>query len=453
MQSLPLPPTPSSQAGARALPALFQGGLLKALEVFHAEMGDIFRMKLAGFDPVVMVGPEANHFVLVSERQSLLWRPEGDPVEKLLNHGVLVMDGQFHDDLRRRLNPALHKRLLSGYIAAMVRNTDRVTAGWTGSTPLDMLAEMRRVALLILMDTLFKTDIAPDLNRLWPSILSALAYISPGPWIFWPGVPRPGYRKALRQLDQYLYQVIRARRLACQSTDPGPDDLLGMLLSGPQVISDELARDQFLTLLIAGHDTSTALLSWSLYLLGSHPTVLKQAQAEVRHVLSNDEPAGSHLHDLVYLDQVIKETQRLYPPIHLGMRRAAKDLEFQGYRIPAGQRVMYSIYLTHRDPKVWPDPQCFIPERFAPGQGPDRPPYAYLPFGGGPRNCLGAAFAQVEVKIVLARILQQFNLELTRRSGPGETRVHAHMGATLEPRPGVWMTARRIDSPGTDSQP
>jgi cytochrome P450 len=209
-----------------------------------------------------------------------------------------------------------------------------------------------------------------------------------------------------------------------------------LLVSAPG-LTDDLIRDQLLTILIAGHDTSTALLSWALVLLGRHPKVKERASQEVRSVLGDRPPAFEDLSKLEFLDQVINETLRLYPPIHVGMRTAAIDLEFQGYRIPAGSRIMYSIYLTHHSPRYWDEPESFRPDRFAPQNRLDQPPYAFVPFGGGPRNCLGMAFAQVEVKVVLARLLQCFDFVLQ----PGK--ISAHMGATLEPRPGVWLTLSR----------
>jgi cytochrome P450 len=294
-----------------------------------------------------------------------------------------------------------------------------------------MLVEMRRAALLILMETLFKVDFAPDLQRLWQPILKAIQYISPGWWVFWRGTPRPGYQRVLHELDRYLYQIIQARRLAVGASD----DLLGMLVTTPGM-HDGLVRDQLLTMLIAGHDTSTALLSWSLYLLGKHPAALQKARDEVDAVLGAEVPTLEKVSELRYLDNVIHEALRLYPPIHLGARVAAHDIEFQGYPIPAGTRVMYSIYLTHRLKAYWDEPHCFRPERFTRENSRGREPYTYLPFGGGPRNCIGALFGQIETKTVLARVLQKMDLTLAH------TRIHAHMGATLEPRPGVPMLVK-----------
>lgn len=430
---MPAIPKPDNAAALPALQALLrEQSVLAALEVFSEKLGSVFQITLPGFKPVMMAGPEAARFVLVSSREDFRWRLEGDPVTELLRQGVLVTDGDQHDDLRHTMTPALHKRLMEQYVETMGRCADQVIGSWGNDSTHDMLVEMRRAALLILMETLFKVDFAPDLQRLWQPILKAIQYISPGWWVFWRGTPRPGYQRALGELDRYLYQIIQARRLAVGA----PDDLLGMLVTTPGM-EDGLIRDQLLTMLIAGHDTSTALLSWSLYLLGKHPAALQMARDEVDAVLGAEVPTLEKVSELRYLDNVIHEALRLYPPIHLGARVAAQDIEFQGYPIPAGTRVMYSIYLTHRLKAYWDEPHCFRPERFTPENSRGREPYTYLPFGGGPRNCIGALFGQIETKTVLARVLQKMDLTLTH------TRIHAHMGATLEPRPGVPMLVKR----------
>ncbi|MBI1281057.1 MAG: cytochrome P450 [Anaerolineaceae bacterium] len=426
---MPIIPTPTGLAGLHALRQMWrERSVLGALTVFNRELGNIFRLSLPGFDAVMLVGAEAARFVLVSGRNDLRWRMEGDPVTMLLRHGVLVEDGDSHDQIRRSMNPALHKQMLQTYIESMWRGTDQVMARWHDGAVVDMLPEMRRIALLVLLDTLFKVDFTPDMDRLWRAILKTLSYISPGLWMFSSCIPRLGYADGLRQMDDYLYQMIRLRRARIGE----PTDLLGLLVSDPNM-DDNLIRDQLLTMLIAGHDTSTALLSWTLYLLGKHPDIMQQAQAEVRTILGDQPPTFDQLRSLPLLDQIIDESLRLYPPIHLGSRRAAQDLDFSGYQIPSGTRVMYSIYVTHRMPEYWDAPDEFRPRRFAPA-APKPAPYTYLPFGGGPRNCIGAAYAQVEAKVILARILQRRILTLSPR------RVHAYMGATLEPRPGVFMT-------------
>ena len=369
---------------------------------------------------------------MITARDQLHWRPESDPVTKLLRRGLLVTDGEEHDKLRRIVGPAMHRGRLGDYVETMWRDTDEVAAAWTDTDgPVDMLVEMRRLALLIVMDSLFQVDFRPDMTRMFPVILDTLRYISPGLWTVWPRAPRPGYGRSLRELDAYLYRVISERRRAATVGD----DVLGLLVGTPEM-TDELIRDQVLTLLIAGHDTSTALLAWTLYLLGSHPDVARRVRDEVDAVLGVQAPSLENVGGLVYLDQVLNETMRLYPPIHIGNRMAATDLWYGDHRIPARARVVYSIYLTHRDGRYWPNPSDFDPDRFSAEANKARRPYTFLPFGGGPRNCIGAAFAQVEAKVVLSRILQRFELELAHAN------VHAHMGATLEPRPGVNMRVR-----------
>lgn len=434
-EKCPLPHA-DGQVGLQALQALWQKrSPLGALEVMQSEVGRAFQLNLPGFRPAVLAGPVSNRYLLVTGRDQLLWRTEADPVTRLLRHGVLVEDGDSHDYLRAQMDPVLQKPQVAPHVPQMWQYTDAITRHWRDGDTLDMLDEMRRVALLILIGTLFQVDFRPDLERLWQPILKMLRYIAPGLWVVWPGMPRPGYRHSLQAVDDYLYQIIRDRRADMAQGYVG-EDLLTRLVQNPDM-SDDLIRDQLLTMLIAGHDTSTALFAWMLYLLGRHPAAMAQAQAEVDAVVGRQPPTLAQLGDLAYLDLVIKETLRLYPPIHVGNRRAPVDLTVAGYHIPAGTRIMYSIYLSHRDAEYWPDPAAFRPERFAHTERGQRPAFAYVPFGGGPRNCIGAAYAQIEAKVVFARLLQQFDLTLT---GPP---VHAYMGATLEPRPGVFMHIRR----------
>jgi cytochrome P450 len=431
-------PVPTAEAGTRALAAILsQRSVLPALSVFHEELGDVFQISLGAFNPVFMVGPDAARFVLVQGRDKLLWRPPDDPVTRLLRNGLLMTDGEQHDTLRRTMNPALHRKRLDDYIESMWRNTDRVMLDWsTAAGPVDMLVEMRRIALLIVMETLFRVDMLPDLDRLFPVILDVIRYISPGLWTVWPNSPRPGFRRSLEDLDAWLYKIIGERR----AEDSPGDDMLWALIDAPGM-SDDLIRDQMLTMLIAGHDTSTALLAWTLLHLGQYPEVAQRVRAEVDSIVGRQIPTQDSVADLEYLDRVLSETLRLYPPIHIGNRIAATDIEYENYRIPKGTRVVYSIYLTHRHRDYWEDPHAFDPDRFAPENRRSIPPYAFLPFGGGPRNCIGAAFAQVEAKIVLSRILQRFDLELV------SDHIRPHMGATLEPHPGVRMRVRERREP------
>ncbi|RPI92723.1 MAG: cytochrome P450, partial [Chloroflexi bacterium] len=307
----------SVETGRAALGALIkEGSPLGPLKVMARQIGRFFQIPIPGFRPFVVFGPEANRKVLVTERNKVLWR-NTDPVTDLLRRGVLVTDGEEHDRYRGLMEPPLHPSQLSNYTQMMIEQTDRVSSTWKDGETVDMLVEARKIALLIIVQALFSKDVWNDLPRIWTPILQAIRYISPGTWIFWRRIPRLGFRKHLNVLDDYLYQVISDRRrlttdhtCACAHDLPGksrcglssvvnrPHDLLQHLIDAG--LSDHLIRDQMLTMLIAGHDTSTALLAWTFASLGQHPDIQARLVEEV------DSQDRSPL-----LDQVIKESLRL----------------------------------------------------------------------------------------------------------------------------------------------
>ena len=406
----------SAETGRAAMSALLrEGSPLGPLKVMAKYVGRFFQIPLPGFRPYVIFGPEANRKVLVTERDKLLWR-NTDPVTDLLGRGVLVVDGKEHDHYRKLMEPPLHPSNLPNYTDMMLAQTDRVTSTWKDGETVDMLIESRKIALLIIIQTLFSRDAWHDLSHIWTPTLKAIEFISPGMWIFWRKMPRVGFSKPLKVLDKYLNEIIEERRK--RKVESGKNDLLQHLIDAG--LSDDVIRDQMLTMLIAGHDTSTALLAWTFTLLGQHPDIHKRVVHEV------DTMEKSPL-----LDQVIKESLRLYPPIHIGNRRVAKEMQFSEGSILEGERMFYSIYLTHRDPSIWENAEDFCPERFAHGR--KTPPFSYVPFGGGPRACIGGAFGQAEARIVMSQLLRTFTFEFTNH------KIHPHMGATLEPRPGVKM--------------
>jgi hypothetical protein len=222
-----LPPQPSANAGQLALTALLrEKNLLAALEVFRAELGDAFSFNLLGFNPIMLSGPEANRFLLVEQRDQFSWCIPTDPVAKLLRKGVLVTDGAEHDQVRRTMQPSLHKKMLIAYVDLFRHYTDQVTAGWQDGQTRDMLIEMRRLALLILVGTLFRVDFTSDIDELWPSILKMLKHISPGLWMFWTNAPTGNAAPALNAVDEYLYDIIKERR----EENDGGDDMLSILI-------------------------------------------------------------------------------------------------------------------------------------------------------------------------------------------------------------------------------
>jgi cytochrome P450 len=325
-------------------------------EFFQSDPGTSLRGVWTGSEPA-----------LVTERNRLLWR-NTDPVTDLLRRGVLVTDGAEHDHYRELMEAPLHPSRLPNYTQMMIQQTDRVSSMWRDGEVVDMLVEGRKIALLIIMQTLFTKDAWDDLPHIWDPILKAIKFISPG--CGYSAKPAQ-HKKALKELDDYLYRIIADRKLGTFQ-----QDLLQHLVDAG--LTDDVIRDQMLTMLIAGQ-TSTfwhgRLPCWDSI---TRPCPILQ---EI------DTLDKSSL-----LDQIIKESLRLYPPIHIGNRRVAEEMDFSDGSVPAGGRMFYSIYLTHRDPAIWENAEDFCPERFA--RGRKTPPFSYVPFGGGPRSCIGAAFGQ-----------------------------------------------------------
>jgi cytochrome P450 len=266
-------------------------------------------------------------------------------------------------------------------------------------------------------------------------------------------VPTPEnlrFRAARRALDSVVLSLIAERRRA--GSDRG--DLLSMLLSARdedtgEGLSDQQIRDEMMTLLLAGHETTALALSWTMHLLAQHPEVRNALEAEVDQVLGDRRATVDDLGRLPYARAVIEESMRLYPPAWIITRSAERDDRIGGYDIPAGSIVVVSPYVTHHDPALWPDPDTFDPRRFAPAAAHKEslPRYAYFPFGGGPHLCIGAGFAMMEATILIAALTQALRLE----PAPGHP-VSPEALVTLRPRTGLWMTVKtreRISAPKT----
>ncbi len=427
------PPRPSGQIGLKALRGILKRkSIIGALEVLHAEMGEVFRLPMPGFNPIMLVGAEANRLIANDWKHDLLWRMPNEPITILLHEGVLVTDREQHDTIRAPMvKPIMHRNMLQNYLEAMGASADSIMHTWQPHTNYDMLPEMRKIALLVLTSTLFDTDFSPDMERLWAGVIRAVRYISPNIWVLSRKFSYMGYNRELKKVDAYLYDLIAQKR----AKESQGTDLIGTLID--MGWDDQLIRDQLVTMLIAGHDTSTASLAWTVYFLGKYPHIQEKVYAEIISVLGDSPPRHDQLSSLPYLSAVIDESLRLYPPIHLGSRFATKDLIYKGYKIKKGERILYSIYLSHRDPAYWKNPNDFIPERFLGDEKPKKSDYHYLPFGKGSRNCIGLAFADVEVKVVLARLLGAYRFELVKDD------VRPFMGATLEPAPHVLMRVHK----------
>ncbi len=421
-----LPPT----AGLRALWTLRYGtaGLYEALEVARAGLGEVFELGFGGFRPVVVASPRALRQALFERRELFSWRPEGDPAVRLFRRSILVTDGEEHDRARAVMAPAFEPERLRQAAAVVVEVIEEELEGWPTEGRVEAVEAMRRVAWRAFERVFFGYDLrGAELERSLPGLLAALRYIGPGPWVLRGRAGRVPRR--VRLLEAHVRHVVAWRR-----EHPGePATMLDLLLG---TFDLERVRDHALTMLIAGHDTSTAQLSWALHLLARSPEWLARASREARRAPAGEGLASLGAHDLPVIDAVLKETLRLWPPIHVGGRRALRETELDGYVVRGGQRVMLSYFLAQRDAARWAAPRAFDPGRWLEGGGPPGA-YTYLPFGGGPRNCIGAAFANLEARLVLARVLQRFDLAVTRRP------LRGAMGATLEPRGGLLKVRRR----------
>jgi cytochrome P450 len=368
-----------------------------------------------------------------------------EALKETLGNGLLTTTGPSWWRNRRLAQPSFHKQRLAGFAgtmaAASVEFVDELARAGGGAA-FDVVPMFTRLTLRILGRCLFERDLTDEADAVGRALsvvlhhtIEKLAALFPLPGI----VPTPKnlrFRAALRALDRVVLSLIAERRR--DAADRG--DLLSMLLAARDEetgdgLTDQQLRDEVMTLLLAGHETTAMTLAWTFYLLSLHPGVRRTLETEVD--AAPPDVGVEALGRLRYTRMVLDEALRLYPPAWVVTRSADGDDEIGGFTIPAGSRVLVSPYVTQHDPKLWDDPEGFDPERFAPEASEGRPRYAYFPFGGGPHLCIGAGFATMEATIVLATVARRLRLDLE----PGRA-VAIDPLVTLRPKPGIWVTAR-----------
>lgn len=373
--------------------------------------------------------------------------PTFGTLKLIVGNGLFTSDGDFWLRQRRLMQPAFHRRRVAAFGELMTNATLEMLKRWRSQMaheqPLDLAAEYTRLTLEVATRALFSTSVAADVGRIGQAITVLLNDVTfRFAFPFYPPLRVPTIRNrrfvtARATLDEIVYGIIAERR-----RHPGQhDDLLAMLMEArdeetSEGMSDRQLRDEVITLFIAGHETTANALTWAGYLLSTHVEVARRLRAEVDEKLGGRVPTAADLPELSYTRMVLDETMRLYPPVWVTDRCAIGEDVVCGYRIPAGATVSISPYATHHDPAFWENPEGFDPERFAPENAAGRPHYAYFPFGGGPRQCIGKGFALLEATLVLALLAQRLDLRLV----PGR-RVEPLAMATLRPRHGLWMTA------------
>ncbi len=406
--------------------------------------GDIARILLV-IHLHLLNHPDYVQHVLQSHHTNYQKDMSYDRMKPLVGEGLLTSNGDFWRRQRRLAQPAFHKQRLVGFAGAMSRNTDNMLERWhaVGEQPVDIGIEMMRVALGIVGETLFSIDLVGEAEEVSQALTLTLEITNERfqQLFVLPNVPTPQnlrFKRAVATLDRVVNQVIGARRQS--GKDEG--DLLSMLMLARdeetgEAMDDRQLRDEVMTMLLAGHETTANLLTWTWYLLSKSPEVERQLHAEVEQVLSGRTPTVEDLPKLRFTMQVIEESLRLYPPAWLFSREAIEADELGGYPIPKGSSVMMSPYITHRHPAFWENPEGFDPERFALDRVKERPRFAYFPFAGGPRQCIGNNFALMEAQIIIAMVVQRYRLHLV----PGQ-RIEPEPAVTLRPNGPVKMVLK-----------
>ena len=373
-----------------------------------------------------------------------------------LGDGLLISEGDFWKRQRRLAQPAFHLRRLKVLAAAMAAAAARMSAGWQHGQVLDMMAAMNAVTMEIVARTLFGADVSADIGEVAEAMAvlqEETGRIRPTAFFELPEfLVRPRGRRftdAVATLDRIVNRIVATRRAEARISSTPRDDLLSMLLEARdeesgEGMTDRQLRDELVTLFLAGHETTAIALTWTFHLLAQNPAAEAKLQAEVDAVLGNREaPAFEDLERLPWARMVADEAMRLYPPAYVFSRRAVGDDQLGPFHMPAGAHIVISPYALHRHPDYWPEPESFKPERFKPARfAPDapaeRPKHAYLPFGGGPRICIGNSFAMMEHAIVLAAAVRRWRVE----SIPGRE-VRTEPRITLRPRGGLPMRVMR----------
>jgi cytochrome P450 len=411
------------------------------------EYGDLVPLSLGPRHALLVYHPDAIEEVLVTRSRDFVKSPGVRLLSGLLGDGLLLSEGDTWLRQRRLVQPAFHRQRLAGYGEVMAAFTERHMAGWRDGEVRDAHAEMMTLTQAIVAKTLFDAEVTDEsyeigrashvLARDFGARLGSLLNQLLPRWLPTPRNLRA--RRAIRRLDEVVYRMIAARRHGGE--DRG--DLLSILLQAQDAddgsrMTDRQVRDEVMTLFMAGHETTAVALSWTWYLLAQHPEIDARLAAELDTVLGDRAPGVADLPQLRYTEMVVSEAMRLYPPAYAMGRQAARPSEVAGQALAPGVIVILPIWVVQRDPRWFDDPAAFRPERWAGDLARRVPRFAYFPFGGGPRQCIGNGFAMMEAVLVLATIARRFRLALE----PGQ-RITPTAYVTARPEPGPRMRLAR----------
>ena len=409
------------------------------------EFGDIFYYRAGWIHVYFLNSPELIESVLVTNQQNFRKDRVIQNSRWFLGQGLLTSEGGEWLRQRRLSQPAFHRERLALYARIINGCAEEMLDSWKDGENRDVHQEMMQLTLRVVAKVLFSVDVKNESKEV-AAALNLLMKHSSGarmllpPWVRY--LPLPfliRVRRAVRQLDEVVYRIIRERRRS--ENDNG--DLLSMLMSARDEdgsrMTDRQLRDEVMTFLLAGHETTALSLSWAWFLLSENPEAENKLHHELARVLDGKNPSFEDLPRLCYTEAVVKESVRLYPPAWSLARTAAEDFEIGGYLVPAGSNVVMSQWIMHRDPRFFPSPEQFDPGRWFEEHTQRLPRFAYFPFGGGPRYCVGASFAMMEATLLLAAIAQRFRLRMV----PGH-KVVPVPSITLRPKYGIKMSLHQI---------
>ncbi|HEY0671523.1 MAG TPA: cytochrome P450 [Longimicrobiales bacterium] len=411
-----LPPGPRGKPLVGNLPD-FARDVLGFHERCRDEFGDVVRLRVGARTIYVVSHPDLIHQILVTQhhnfiKHSFFWRH----VTAIFGRGLLTNEGESWLQQRRLMAPAFHRDRIVAYGNVMVDYTQRVLAGWQPGQLRNVHQDLMHLTLEIVAKVLFDADVGADadaIGRAFDAVTDEIAARFRRPIFIADWVPLPGnfrYRAGVRALDQLVYRIIAEHH----AQGAQGNDLLTMLMNvrdehGDRM-SDAQLRDEAVTLLLAGHETTALALSWTLYLLALHPEVDARLFAELQEVLGGRPPTPADMPRLPYTENVIREGMRIFPPAYGIGREAVEACEIGGYDVPAGTTIFMSSWVVHRDRRWFDEPQTFRPERWQDGLADRLPRHAYMPFGGGPRICIGNSFAMMETTLLLASIAQRYRM-------------------------------------------
>jgi cytochrome P450 len=418
------------------------------IETLESAYGEVAHFDMGPMETYMLTGPEDVERVLVSDADRFR-KPDfqNDALGDLLGEGLLLSEGDTWQQQRQLANPAFSMARLGGMADRVADHADRMVADWTDGETIDAESRMARVTLNVILDLMMGVDLPESRIDVIEEQLEPLGRrFEPDPLRFampeW--VPMPGddeFETAVARLEDVIEEVVETRRGTEGDAfgEDGPMDFLSILMRarerGDQ--SPDQLRDEMMTMLLAGHDTTALTLTYTFFLLSEHPEAERRVQAEVDDVVGDDTPGMDHVREFEYLEWVINESMRLYPPVFTVFREPTEPVELAGYDVPAGATLMLPQWGVHRSERYWDDPGAFDPERFSADRRQDRPRFAYFPFGGGPRHCIGKHLSLLEAKTIVATVVSDYELDFQ-----GETPLELLPSLTMHPRQEMEMRVR-----------